>query len=120
MKKIITEKRRHFYLWRHPYTQNTCYGVTDRPERRLDDYMGHNGFDIEWSFLAEGPADHVTKLEKTFKQKLTQLELSLNQKIIFQNREWILNNVEYQTIEAVIDKLIEDYGWGIKIMNRSA
>ena len=60
----MNEDIRYFYMWVHPYTQKTCYGVTDTLSRRKRNYQGHNGFDITWNFIARGSSDDIEKLEK--------------------------------------------------------
>jgi hypothetical protein len=102
-KDTVTHK---FYMWQHPYTQKTCYGITGDEQKRKRSYQGSNGFDIEWSFLVVGRIDEIKKLEKTLKSKLKQVELSMGQKITYGEYEWIESNVEYSTIEDLMLELI--------------
>lgn len=104
--KANTDHHR-FYMWKHPYTEKTCYGITGDDQKRKRSYQGSNGFDIEWTFLVDGRADEVKKLEKTLKSKLKQVELNLGRKITYGEYEWIEAEVEYSTIEDLVLELIK-------------
>ena len=104
----MNEDIRYFYMWVHPYTQKTCYGVTDTLSRRKRNYQGHNGFDITWNFIARGSSDDIEKLEGTLKKKVALVEQDLGRKISYGKYEWIEAEVEYSTIEALIDNFLEE------------
>jgi hypothetical protein len=99
---------KYFYMWIHPYTNKTCYGITGSLRNRRDNYRGHNGFDIEWSFIVRGSVFDIEKLEYTLKQKIKLLEEHMGQKISYGNFEWIEAEVAYDSIEALILNFIEE------------
>jgi hypothetical protein len=111
------EKTSFFYMWRHPYTNKTCYGITSNLDDRNRAYRGHNGFDVDWCFLIEGPLVEINKLERTLKKKLTEVERGLNKKITYGNYEWISEEVEYQTIEGLIEFFMQNDNYqGLKLL----
>lgn len=99
---------RYFYMWVHPYTYKTCYGVTDDLARRKRNYQGHNGFDIAWNFVVSGTSEDIEKLEATLKKKITLVEQDLGRKISYGKYEWIESEVDYSTIEDLIKNFLEE------------
>ncbi len=106
-------------MWQNPYTNRTCYGITNNLEDRQRGYKGSNGFAIVWSYTAKGPTKHINNLEKVLKQKLIDIEKDTGTKVTFDECEWILETVEYASIESLLDKLILDNDWQIEILKRS-
>ena len=98
----------HFYMWRHPYTNMTCYGITGDADNRKRTYQGGNGFDINWTYLVEGDAREIRKLEKTLKQKIKEIETSRGIKISYGDYEWISADVEYESIVQLVESFIEE------------
>ena len=104
----MKEDIKYFYMWVHPYTKKTCYGITGSLRNRRDNYRGHNGFDIEWNFIASGSVFDIEKLEYTLKQKIKLVEESLGHKISFGNFEWIEASVTYDSIERLIINFLDE------------
>lgn len=91
----------YFYMWRHPYTGMTCFGITNHHVRRLAEYEGHNGFDIEWSYLISGNEPTIKELEKSIKRYLQKL------KIGYKGYEWIVADVDYETVVQTVEYLVD-------------
>lgn len=103
-----TNKVYHFYMWMHPYTKMTCYGITGNLDHRKRNYQGGNGFDIVWNFLATGSEDEIKKLERTLKQAIKEVEAVEGRKISYGEYEWVSAEVEYDSIVALINSFIEE------------
>jgi hypothetical protein len=110
---------RYFYMWIHPYTKKTCYGVTGTLANRKRAYQGHNGFDIEWDFLVKGSAFDIDKLEGILKQKIRLIEEDSGQKISYGGYEWIEAEVAYDSIEALVLNFIEEDNYDSVIVIKS-
>lgn len=108
MTKKQTNKMMNFYMWRHPYTGMTCYGITGDKDNRQRTYQGGNGFDIQWSFLVEGEPAEIRKLERTLKKKIIQIEGNLGRKISYGAYEWVSAEVDYASIVELVESFIED------------
>jgi hypothetical protein len=105
----MTDDVKYFYLWQHRYHHKTCFGKTEDLAKRKIQYNGHNGYDIDWSFLVRGSGADIDKLEYTLKKKLNLVEQDLGEKITYGHYEWIEAQVEYKTIEALmLNFLAED------------
>lgn len=103
-----TESVYHFYMWVHPYTGMTCYGITSNLDHRQRNYQGGNGFDIEWKFLATGSEDEIKKLERTLKNAIKDVESTEGRKISYGEYEWISSEVEYDSIVDLINSFIDE------------
>jgi len=91
----------YFYMWRYPYTGMTCFGITNNQSRRLSEYEGHNGFDIEWAYLISANEPTIKELEKDIKVYLQKLQIG------YKGYEWIIADVEYDTIVQTVEYLID-------------
>lgn len=91
----------YFYLWRHPYTGMTCYGITGDHEHRKRKYEGHNGFDVNWSYLIEANEPTIRELEKRLKSLIAAKGYG------FRGYEWIISDVTYDTIEQVLETFLQ-------------
>lgn len=96
------EKVYYFYLWQHKYTGMTCYGITNNPDRRRSEYEGHNGFDIQFSFLISGSESVIKQLEESLKQNIRKLGYN------YRGYEWIDSAVNYNTIVSTVFYLLGD------------
>ena len=92
----------YFYMWRHPYTGMTCFGITKNEKRRRVDYEGHNGFDVEWSYLISANGPTILELEKSIKRYIKKLDVG------YKGYEWIDSSVDYSSIEKTVEYLIKD------------
>jgi len=52
---------RYLYIWSN-HLGRTCFGITSNPETRKRKYEGHTGFEVTWTRLYEGPANHIEDL----------------------------------------------------------
>ena len=91
----------YFYMWRHPYTGMTCYGITGNPEQRLRKYEGHNGFEVNWSYLIGANESTIRELEKKLKN------LIVTKGYACKGYEWILADVGYDSIEKTVEYLLQ-------------
>jgi len=91
----------YFYMWRHPYTGMTCFGITGNEKKRRSEYEGHNGFDVEWSYLISGNEPTIRELEKDIKRYLEKLNIG------YKGYEWIVAEVEYDTVVQTVEYLLE-------------
>lgn len=97
MDQIIKKKKHYLYLWRNPYNNRTCYGVTGNLETRRSKYEGHTGFDVEFSYILEGDALIIKEIENLLKEFVEKFDLAWN------NKEWIISNVPYDSIVDSIE-----------------
>jgi len=97
-----------FYMWRHPYTGMTCYGITGDTNNRKRTYQGGNGFDIIWAYLVCGDSKEIKKLEKTLKQKIKEIETNTNAKLSYGDYEWIVADVEFDSIVQLVESFIAE------------
>jgi len=94
-------KDHYFYLWRHPYTGMTCFGITSNTKKRLSEYEGHNGFDVKWSYLISGNEPTIKELEKSIKRYVQKLNIG------YRGYEWIVAEVDYETVVQTVEYLLD-------------
>lgn len=97
-----------FYLWRHPYTGMTCYGKSGNPDVRKRKYEGHNGFEVNWSYLVSAEKEVISQVENELKTIIQRLNVG------FQSYEWISKDVDYDTIVQQVERLFKEKGATIK------
>ena len=91
----------YFYMWRHPYSGMTCYGVSRNPDGRLRKYEGHNGFAVMFDYLVKGSQEQIDALENELKEFIKKLNVG------FKGYEWINEEVDYDSIVATVEYLSE-------------
>ena len=94
-------KNYYFYMWRHPYTGMTCFGITGNEKKRRSEYEGHNGFDVEWAYLISANEPTIRELEKDIKRFVQKLQIG------YKGYEWINASVDYETIVQTVEYLLD-------------
>ena len=92
-------KEKYFYMWRHPYSGMTCYGISSNPDGRIRKYEGHNGFNVKWDYLISGSQEHIDALENDLKAFVKKLGVG------FGDYEWIQKEVDYASIVDTVEYL---------------
>jgi hypothetical protein len=94
---------RYLYIWSN-HVGKTCFGITSNLETRKRKYEGHCGFEITFTKVYQGPANHIEDLEDNIKREFYQHLFSTG----IGKYEWINQDVTTEQVLSWIDWEIEN------------